>query len=145
MRKVLRPLCVLFFLGMGVLSLFAETKEKKSPPVIPEGRVNAGKTLFVEKGCFQCHTAGDIKLPGSELDDTLLIGLGGSKDRKWTRDDFARAILNPAHTVSPEYEKGVEASGVSGFHPVARPRMRLALPESDPAASLQMDPMRMSS
>lgn len=107
MRKVIRPLCVLSLLGLGALSLFAETEEKKSAPVIPEGRVNAGKTLFVEKGCYQCHTAGDIKLPGSELDETLLIGLGGSKDGKWTRDDFARAILNPSHTVSPEYEKAM--------------------------------------
>lgn len=76
-------------------------------PVIPKGREAAGKTLFVEKGCYQCHAAGGIELPVSKLEETLIIRLGEARQKNWTRDDFARAILNPNHTVSPDYEKAM--------------------------------------
>jgi len=73
--------------------------------VIPEGKVNAGKTLFVEKGCYKCHTADDITLPQSGLSQELFIELGVKKHEGWSRDSFARSILNPNHTVSEEYRK----------------------------------------
>ncbi len=73
--------------------------------VIPKGKVNAGKTLFVDKGCYQCHTAGDISLPQSDLSQELFIELGVKKHAGWSRDTFAKSILNPNHTVSEEYRK----------------------------------------
>lgn len=95
----------LFLLSPG--DAIAEDRSSPSPPVIPEGRVNAGQTLFVEKGCYQCHSAGDIRLPQSDLEETLIIELGGALHAGWSRDDFARAILEPHHTVSPDYEKAM--------------------------------------
>lgn len=79
--------------------------------IVPAGSENAGKTLFVEKGCYQCHVAGDIKTPASELDDSLLINLGGRDHAGWTRDDFARAIMSPQHTVSEEYRRVMMSLG----------------------------------
>ena len=73
--------------------------------IVPPGSEAAGKTLFVEKGCYQCHVAGDLKTPASELEDTLTINLGGPDHAGWSRDDFARAIMNPSHTVAEEYHK----------------------------------------
>jgi cytochrome c551/c552 len=73
--------------------------------VIPAGNPTAGMTLFVDKGCYQCHIADEIKTPASDLDVNLTIDLGGAEHAGWTRDDFARAIMNPNHTVSDEYRK----------------------------------------
>ncbi len=73
--------------------------------VIPEGKIAAGKTLFVDKGCYQCHSAGEISFPQSELSQDLFIELGADKHKGWSRDTFAKSILNPNHTVSEEYRK----------------------------------------
>ena len=73
--------------------------------VIPEGKINAGRTLFVEKGCYKCHTAGDTTLPQSDLSQELFIELGVKKHEGWSRDTFAKSILNPNHTVSEKYRK----------------------------------------
>jgi len=73
--------------------------------IIPKGSITAGKTLFVGKGCYQCHVAGGIKTPASDLDENLTIDLGGQDHAGWTRDQFARSIMSPNHTVSEEYRK----------------------------------------
>lgn len=89
-------------LGSGLLA--QPPKEQKT--VVPPGSEAAGKTLFVERGCYQCHTAGDVSFPPTEsLAESLFIELGTQEHRGWSRDDYARAIMNPNHTVSPDYHK----------------------------------------
>lgn len=77
--------------------------EPSAPSVLPPGRPDRGLSLFIEKGCHQCHTAGSAKLPPVDLAPRLVIGLGGDLHATWTRDDFARAIVNPRHLVSEDY------------------------------------------
>lgn len=97
------------FLTAGLLGFLHFTAIGEPVPdqktIVPPGSLSAGKTLFVEKGCYQCHIADGIKAPASELDINLTIDLGGPEHAGWTRDDFARAIMNPNHTVSDEYRK----------------------------------------
>jgi len=93
---------------LGALALSSLLRAQPPEPqktVVPPGSEAAGETLFVERGCYQCHTAGDVRFPPSELEETLFIELGTKEYAGWTRDDFARAIMNPNHTVSPEYHK----------------------------------------
>jgi len=78
---------------------------ERAGPVVPEGSELAGKTLFVDKGCYQCHNAGEIRMPAGEFTDLLVIELGTRDHAAWTRDDYARAIMNPDHTISPDYRK----------------------------------------
>jgi mono/diheme cytochrome c family protein len=57
--------------------LFLISLTQAEPPheqkaFVPKGRAPAGKTLFVEKNCFQCHSADGISLPKSEPDQTLI-------------------------------------------------------------------------
>lgn len=112
MRSPVPLLCLLLCaLTLPFLPGLSQEEKKSARPVIPKGRVAAGKTIFVGKGCYQCHSAGDIELPVSKLEETLIIRLGGSKQEAWTRDDYARAILNPNHTVSPDYEKAMMILG----------------------------------
>ncbi|MDF1823909.1 MAG: hypothetical protein P1U68_04660 [Verrucomicrobiales bacterium] len=85
-------------------NLFAEPAPEQRT-ILPPGNPTAGMTLFVEKGCYQCHHTGKIESPASKLDINLTINLDGREHADWTRDDFARAIMNPNHTISDEYRK----------------------------------------
>ncbi len=71
--------------------------------IVPPGKEERGLKLFVEKGCYQCHSAGATKLPAVELAPRLVIELGGDVHSSWTRDDFAKSIMNPNHVVAEEY------------------------------------------
>lgn len=71
--------------------------------VLPPGKPESGMRLFVEKGCHQCHGAGATKLPPVELAPRLVIEVGGDLHAKWSRDDYARAIMDPNHLVSEDY------------------------------------------
>lgn len=71
--------------------------------VVPQGKAGVGKKLFVEKGCYKCHTVRNTELPKLEVEPTYAIPLGGPDQDGWTRDKFAAAIMNPNHTVAEEY------------------------------------------
>lgn len=83
--------------------LTAQDPAATGTTVLPAGKPEAGAKLFVEKGCHQCHSAGTTKLPPVELAPRLVIELGGDLHAKWTRDDYARAIMDPNHLVSEDY------------------------------------------
>lgn len=99
----------LAFFVAGLLGCFLSTVIAEPVPeqktVLPLGNPTAGMTLFVDKGCYQCHITDEIETPASKLDINLTIDLGGQEHAGWSRDDFARAIMNPNHTVSDEYRK----------------------------------------
>lgn len=83
--------------------LFGQDPVQNSKTVLPAGKPETGQTLFVEKGCHQCHTVGATKLPPVDLAPRLVIELSGDLHAKWTRDDYARAIMDPNHLVSEDY------------------------------------------
>lgn len=98
--RLLSLCCIL----VSVVPLSAQDAPSVSRTVVPPGKEEAGRELFVEKGCYQCHSAGSTKLPPVELAPRLVIELGGDVHRKWTRDDYARAIMDPNHLVSEDYK-----------------------------------------
>ncbi|MEC5127913.1 c-type cytochrome [Verrucomicrobiales bacterium BCK34] len=71
--------------------------------IVPPGDALIGKDLFTGKGCYQCHSAGATKLPKVDLEPRLVIELGGDLHSKWTRDDYAKSIMNPQHVVAEDY------------------------------------------
>lgn len=83
--------------------LGAQDPDASEKTVLPAGKSEVGSKLFVEKGCHQCHSAGTTKLPPVELAPRLVIELGGDLHAKWSRDDYARAIMDPNHLVSEDY------------------------------------------
>jgi hypothetical protein len=96
------PAPLLAALALGPL-LVAQDPAAPEKTVLPVGKPEIGAKLFVEKGCHQCHSAGTTKLPPVELAPRLVIELGGAGHAKWSRDDYARAIMNPNHLVSEDY------------------------------------------
>lgn len=95
--------CALLFATFSLPRLVGQDPAAGTPSVFPPGKPELGKSLFLEKGCHQCHSAGATKLPAVELAPRLVIDLGGTIHANWTRDDFARAIMNPNHLVAEEY------------------------------------------
>ena len=95
-------------LGLAALSLLHAQEPPGDTPkgnaaVIPPGKEERGLKIFTEKGCYSCHSAGTTTLPEVEPGPRLVIELGGALHAAWTRDDFARAILNPNHVVAEDY------------------------------------------
>lgn len=82
----------------------AQEAGQAKPTVMPPGKPESGESVFVTKGCYQCHSAGATKLPPVDLAQRLVIELGGDVHTKWTRDDYARAIMDPNHLVSEDYK-----------------------------------------
>ncbi len=99
--KTFIPLLSLALLGLAS-SLTADTPADHET-IVPPGDALAGKSLFTAKGCYQCHNAGETKLPKVDLEPRLVIELGGDLHRDWTRDDYAKAIMNPQHVVAEDY------------------------------------------
>lgn len=97
------PFAVIFAL-FGAVALIAQDPGASPKSVLPTGKAEAGQVVFVGKGCHQCHSAGATKLPPVDLAPRLVIELGGDVHSKWTRDDYARAIMDPNHLVSEDYK-----------------------------------------
>lgn len=75
--------------------------------VFPRGNSAEGRKTFEAKQCFRCHVIEGLKFPEAEATDFELISLNGENQDGWTRDDFAAAIMNPDHLVSPDYQKAM--------------------------------------
>lgn len=101
LRPPFPPLSALFVI-IAATSLNAQDPVDQKL-IVPPGKEERGLKLFVEKGCYQCHSAGATKLPEVELAPRLVIELAGDVHNSWTRDDFAKAIMNPNHVVAEDY------------------------------------------
>jgi hypothetical protein len=95
--------CLLAVTALVGVAFVTGADPAKDKSVVPPGKPELGQKLFVEKGCHQCHNAGTSKLPPVELAPRLVIELGGDVHTAWTRDDYARSIMNPNHLVSEDY------------------------------------------
>ncbi len=88
----------------AVLTPLLQSSILAAEPLFPEGNLARGETLFETHQCFRCHTLENKELPDFDLPATLKIHLGGSEHLAWTRDTYAKAIMNPEHVVSPQYQ-----------------------------------------
>ncbi len=96
--------CVFIFLATLVAG-------EKAVSIVPKGDASVGLSTFIDKGCYKCHVVGKTKLPELAVPAKLSIQLGGNEHQSWTRDQFAQAIMNPNHTIAPEYHIAKIVSG----------------------------------
>ncbi|HQW30128.1 MAG TPA: c-type cytochrome [Verrucomicrobiales bacterium] len=92
-------LTVIFHAGCGD----NEVKRHARGVTLPEGDVETGKSLFVAMRCNRCHTVEGIMLPDQDLPELPKIALGGEIYRVKSYGELVTAIINPQHTVSPQY------------------------------------------
>ena len=124
MRKI-HWLIILAFLPIPGCLIHADEGAKRS--MIPKGDPTRGETVFLDQGCYRCHTLENRELPDFDLPAKLKIHLGGSAHALWNRDEFGRAILNPEHVVAPQYQaimiqagdaKGAKESPMPNFNTI---------------------------
>jgi len=70
---------------------------------LPEGDVETGKTTFVGMQCNRCHTVEGVMLPDHDLPELPKIRLGGEIYKVKSYGDLVTAIINPQHTLAPQY------------------------------------------
>lgn len=71
--------------------------------LLPDGDIEAGKTTFVAMQCNRCHTVEGVMLPDQDLPELPKIRLGGEIYKVKSYGDLVTAIINPQHTLAPQY------------------------------------------
>lgn len=101
-----------------------EAKRHSTGFFLPDGDVEAGKTLFVGMRCNRCHTVDGVLLPDQDLPELPKIALGGEIYKVKSYGELVTAIISPEHTISPQYiatlsdeeKKGDVNSPMLGFN-----------------------------
>ena len=116
------------WVSLSILLLGSGLGQAGTPSsMIPPGDSADGETVFLEQRCYRCHTLEGRELPDFDLPAKLKIHLGGDAHTLWDRDEFGRAILNPDHVVSPQYQaimiqggdqKGSQESPMPNFNAI---------------------------
>ena len=89
-------------LAAFVLAACGQQQQPVQGFVLPSGDVDAGKAIFVEFGCPQCHTIADSDIeqpPGAQF----RVKIGGEVRRVKHYGDLLTSVVNPDHRVSGLY------------------------------------------
>ncbi len=75
---------------------------------LPPGDADAGKMVFTELGCSQCHSVADITWEGEG--DAFHVELGGEVSRIKSYGELVTSVINPSHKLAPEFRRQMEAN-----------------------------------
>jgi mono/diheme cytochrome c family protein len=101
---------MLFLCGLAGCSVGPESPRGFS---LPKGEPVAGKRVFVELRCHDCHSAEGVAIRDAEASD-IHVQLGGVSTRITTYAQLVTSIINPSHRLSRYYpESEVAEEGVS--------------------------------
>lgn len=71
---------------------------------LPEGDAQAGKALFSDYRCIDCHTVDGVTVPdGHKYQMTKPVSLGGTSSRVTTYGELVTSVINPSHKLSRRY------------------------------------------
>jgi len=110
----LAALCIALFGCSGEDTEFA----------LPAGDAEAGRRVFVDFRCNDCHTIADIEYSGLEVAvqrmgqpamGKVLVKLGGQTPRYRSQAELVAAVINPSHKIATSY---------SGHHTATQSPMR---------------------
>lgn len=100
-------------LMVGLLGMAGCTKESTGF-ALPQGDVAAGKRVFVELRCNDCHSISDIEYAESEVPVEYMgkkttgkihVVLGGKTTRYRTQGELVASVINPGHKISTSYAR----------------------------------------
>lgn len=100
-------------LMVGLLGMVGCTKESTGF-ALPQGDIAAGKRVFVELRCNDCHSISDIEYAESEVPveymgkktkGTIHVVLGGKTNRYRTQGELVASVINPDHRISTSYSR----------------------------------------
>jgi len=71
--------------------------------VLPPGDSAAGKQVFIDHGCYQCHTLPGVDLPQRASNPPITVEIGGKVFRVRNYGELLDAVVNPNHIISAKY------------------------------------------
>jgi len=77
---------------------------------LPQGDVEAGKALFFDLGCNDCHSTADIEQIDPD-NAPIVFRLGGDRALVTTYAELVTAIINPSHRLSNRFPEADAAIG----------------------------------
>ena len=74
---------------------------------LPEGSVERGQQVFLEKACIQCHTLSGPEFSKGQWEYTqtraINVTLGGEVRKVQTYGDLVSSVINPSHRIAKGY------------------------------------------
>ncbi len=94
------------------LALAACSQGPESPRgfSLPKGDAEAGKALFFDLGCNDCHSTADIEQIDPDNAD-IAFKLGGNRAVVTTYAELVTSIINPSHRLSNRFPEAKAALG----------------------------------
>jgi len=92
--------------ALGVTLLIGACDQQNRPVkgfVLPPGNIDRGKQVFIDRGCFKCHTIPNVELPDRGPDPPITLEIGGKVYRVENYGELLDAIVSPNHIVSAKY------------------------------------------
>jgi mono/diheme cytochrome c family protein len=113
-RRPVRRLATLL-LGASTLLLGAcsggSTDKVVEGFVLPEGNLDAGRQVFVQHNCLQCHIVDDPAMPAYTGEREYEIRLGGEVLRVQDYGDLLTSVVLPDHRLSQARQLKRDAGG----------------------------------
>ena len=82
---------------------------------LPAGEPAAGKAVFVELACNECHSVADVGLIAA-AESGFNLALGGKTTRVKTYGELLTSIINPSHKIARRYsERPLATDGESAM------------------------------
>jgi phage FluMu protein Com len=102
--KTIRFIIAPLLLPVVLLSSCKDPAEKMGKGFrLPDGKVELGKTAFLDLKCHQCHTVAGMTLPKHEAPSQIALELGGEVRKVKSYGELVTSIIQPQHVVAPEY------------------------------------------
>jgi len=102
-------LTAIVLIGLGL----SACDEKNTPVrgfVLPPGDSAAGKQVFIDHGCYQCHTLPQVDLPERVSNPPITLEIGGKVFRVRNYGELLDAVVNPNHIISPKYRMALDST-----------------------------------
>lgn len=76
--------------------------------VLPPGDSAVGKQVFIDHGCYQCHTLPGVDLPERASNPPITLEIGGKVFRVRNYGELLDSVVNPDHIISAKYRMALE-------------------------------------
>jgi len=101
-----------FIFVLVIASCLTACDEQNRPVrgfVLPPGDSGAGKQVFIDHGCYQCHTLPQEDLPARVSNPPITLEIGGKVFRVRNYGELLDAVVNPNHIISPQYRMALDS------------------------------------
>jgi len=101
-----------FFISLLLIVFGLTACDEQNMPVrgfvLPPGDSAAGKQVFIDHGCYQCHTLPNVDLPQRAPNPPVTLEIGGKVLRVRNYGELLDSVVNPDHVISAKYRMALD-------------------------------------